>query len=125
MGVYLMCFGASCLFLKISDKFKKNKIAKILIISIALLIPCILAGLRHYSIGTDIEKILPPMRRFGSNRSEKKKTIIEKLKKFFEKYFGLGIAKDENDASGYNSEVETDSHLTKVPQKHENETVLK
>lgn len=55
MGVYLMCFGASCLFLKISDKFKKNKIAKILIISIALLIPCILAGLRHYSIGTDIE----------------------------------------------------------------------
>ncbi len=76
-------------------------------------------------VGTDIEKILPPMRRFGSNRSEKKKTIIEKLKKFFEKYFGLGIAKDENDASGYNSEVETDSHLTKVPQKHENETVLK
>lgn len=55
MGIYLMCFGTSCLFLKVSDKCKKNKIVKILIISIALLIPCILAGLRHHSIGTDVE----------------------------------------------------------------------
>ena len=40
--------------------------------------------------GTDIEKILPPMRLFGGgNRSEKKETIIEKIKKFFEKYFGI------------------------------------
>ena len=42
--------------------------------------------------GTDIEKILPPMRRFGGgNRSERKQTIIEKILKFFEKYFGLSI----------------------------------
>ncbi len=47
--------------------------------------------------GTDIEKILPPMRRFGGgNRAEKKQTIIDKIKKFFEKYFGLGTA-DKND----------------------------
>ena len=40
--------------------------------------------------GTDIEKILPPMRLFGGgNRSERKETIIEKIKKFFEKYFGI------------------------------------
>ena len=40
--------------------------------------------------GTDIEKILPPMRRFGGgNRTEKKQTIIGKIKKFFEKYFGI------------------------------------
>lgn len=40
--------------------------------------------------GTDIEKILPPMRRFGGgNRTEKKQTIIEKILKFFEKYFGI------------------------------------
>lgn len=40
--------------------------------------------------GTDIEKILPPMRRFGgSNRNERKQTIIEKVLKFFEKYFGI------------------------------------
>lgn len=49
--------------------------------------------------GTDIEKILPPMRRFGGgNRTEKKQTIIDKIKKFFEKYFGLGnsVNEDEN-----------------------------
>ena len=42
------------------------------------------------TIGTDIDGILPPMSRFGgSNREEKKQTVIEKLKAFFEKYFGL------------------------------------
>lgn len=47
--------------------------------------------------GTDIEKILPPMRRFGGeNRAEKKEKIIVKVKKFFEKYFGLGTT-TEND----------------------------
>ena len=41
--------------------------------------------------GTDIDKILPPMSRFGGggNRQEKKKTVIEKLQTFFERYFGL------------------------------------
>jgi len=40
--------------------------------------------------GTDIEKILPPMRRFGGdNRTEKKQSIITKINKFFEKYLGI------------------------------------
>ncbi len=40
--------------------------------------------------GTDIDKILPAMSRFGGgNRQEKKKTVIEELKAFFEKYFGV------------------------------------
>ncbi len=41
--------------------------------------------------GTDIDKILPPMSRFGSggNRSYKKMSVIEKLQAFFEKYIGL------------------------------------
>lgn len=40
--------------------------------------------------GTDIDKILPPMSRFGGgNRQEKKKTVIEKIQSFFERYFGL------------------------------------
>lgn len=39
--------------------------------------------------GTDIDKILPPVSRFGGGRAEKKKGIIEKLLKFFEQYFGL------------------------------------
>jgi type I restriction enzyme R subunit len=41
--------------------------------------------------GTDIDKILPPVSRFsrGSNRTEKKQGIIEKLLAFFDKYRGL------------------------------------
>lgn len=40
--------------------------------------------------GTDIDKILPPMSRFGGgNRKEKKKTVIDKIRTFFERYFGL------------------------------------
>jgi type I restriction enzyme R subunit len=40
--------------------------------------------------GTDFDKILPPVSRFGGgNRQEKKQSIIEKLMRFFEKYFGL------------------------------------
>ena len=40
--------------------------------------------------GTDIDKIMPPVSRFGGgNRAEKKQGVIEKLMKFFEKYAGL------------------------------------
>lgn len=52
--------------------------------------------------GTDIEKILPPMRRFGGgNRAKKKENIIVKVKKFFEKYFGLGNPDKNDDEFGY------------------------
>lgn len=40
--------------------------------------------------GTDIDKILPPVSRFGGGRAEKKQKVIEKLKIFFEKYYGIG-----------------------------------
>ncbi|MDO5478888.1 MAG: restriction endonuclease subunit R, partial [Clostridia bacterium] len=40
--------------------------------------------------GTDIDKLMPPVSRFGGgNRAEKKQGIIDKMLKFFEKYFGL------------------------------------
>ena len=41
--------------------------------------------------GVGIDNLLPPMRRFGggSNRAAKKQTVIEKLKAFFERYFGI------------------------------------
>ena len=39
--------------------------------------------------GTAIDKIMPPVSRFGGGRDVKKRGIIEKLQKFFEKYFGL------------------------------------
>lgn len=41
--------------------------------------------------GTDIDKILPAVSRFGGgNRNAKKQTVIEKLKVFFERFFGIG-----------------------------------
>ncbi|WP_286944943.1 type I restriction endonuclease subunit R [Acetobacterium sp. UBA5834] len=40
--------------------------------------------------GTDIDKIMPPVSRFGGgNRAAKKQSVGDKLMKFFEKYFGL------------------------------------
>jgi type I restriction enzyme, R subunit len=39
--------------------------------------------------GTDIDKIMPPISRFSGGREKKKQGVIEKLKKFFEKYLGL------------------------------------
>ena len=41
--------------------------------------------------GTELDNLLPPMSYFSKtvNRSERKKTIIDKLLRFFEKYFGL------------------------------------
>lgn len=41
--------------------------------------------------GVDIDKILPPVSRFGgSGRSKKKQTVIDKINIFFAKYFGVG-----------------------------------
>lgn len=43
------------------------------------------------TVGTDIDRIMPPVSRFGGgNREKKKQSIIDKLKTFFEKYFGIG-----------------------------------
>ncbi len=40
--------------------------------------------------GTDIDKLLPPVSRFGGgNRAEKKQAVITKLMNFFDKYSGL------------------------------------
>lgn len=42
--------------------------------------------------GTDIDSMMPPVSRFTKNnkREEKKMGIIDRLKSFFEKYFGIG-----------------------------------
>ena len=41
--------------------------------------------------GTDVDKLMPAMSRFGGdNREVKKKTILERLLAFFEKFFGIG-----------------------------------
>ena len=41
--------------------------------------------------GIDIDKLMPPISRFGGGgRAKKKQGVIDKLKTFFEKYFGIG-----------------------------------
>lgn len=41
--------------------------------------------------GTDVDKILPPVSRFGGrgSRDKKKQNMINKLRNFFERYFGV------------------------------------
>jgi len=42
--------------------------------------------------GTDIDRILPPVSRFGGGgRAAKKQTVVDKLRSYFDKYFGLAI----------------------------------
>ena len=40
--------------------------------------------------GTDIDGILPPVSRFGGGREKKKQRVIDKLKSFFDQFFGIG-----------------------------------
>ena len=55
--------------------------------------------------GTDIDKLMPPVSRFGGGRAQKKEGIIDKLKTFFEKYFGIGgsssFAQQDNEETVY------------------------
>lgn len=46
------------------------------------------------TIGTDIDKLMPPVSRFGGGgvRAKKKQTVIEKLQGFFDRFFGIGGA---------------------------------
>lgn len=72
--------------------------------------------------GTDIEKILPPMRRFGGgNRAEKKQTIIDKIKKFFEKYFGINSSNEDgnNDIQYDITDEENKNNLSMVAEEEE------
>ena len=39
--------------------------------------------------GTNIDKLMPPMGRFGGGREKKKQGIIDKLKDFFARFFGV------------------------------------
>ena len=73
------------------------------------------------TLGTDIEKILPPMRRFGGNseHEEKKERIIDKIKKFFEKYSGITNAQDEEDNNIYYDDKENTEGDLKVAEENE------
>ena len=71
--------------------------------------------------GTDIDKLMPPISRFGGGGREKKKqTIIDKLKAFFEKYFGLGgasnFAEPEKKIVSYNMDSQTLAPIAAEPE---------
>ena len=58
------------------------------------------------TLGTDIDKLMPPVSRFGGGgRAKKKQGVIDKLKAFFEKYFGIGgstsFAEQEPEPAAY------------------------
>lgn len=59
MWIYLICFAISCLLLKIS--INQNKILKLLLITVAVLLPCLLAGVRAEIIGTDVHVYVKPL----------------------------------------------------------------
>ena len=44
---------------------------------------------RLKTTGTALDAILPPVRRFGGGRAAKKRSVIEKLKAFFDKFMGV------------------------------------
>lgn len=59
------------------------------------------------TVGTDIDRLMPPVSRFGGgNRERKKQGIIDKLKAFFEKHFGIGgpVKFTEEQTCNYTSE---------------------
>ena len=61
--------------------------------------------------GTDIDKIMPPVSRFnGSGRTMKKQGVIDKLKAFFEKYFGIGGSNAFTEKNGEAATYDIDTH---------------
>ena len=51
-------------------------------------------------MGTDIDKLMPPVSRFGGGGlAQKKQGVIDKLKGFFDKFFGIGESSMAEDDS--------------------------
>lgn len=58
--IYIVCFLTSCGFFWLSEKCK-SKFARNSLAAIAILIPCVLAGLRADTIGTDVKVYVEPI----------------------------------------------------------------
>lgn len=58
---YLICFFLSCLTIKFIEKYEKKSLNFLAGSAIAILFPCLLAGLRDVSIGTDVEGYAKPL----------------------------------------------------------------
>lgn len=59
--IYIVCFFISCFFIALSEKNKNNKFIHCTCVTIGLLLPCILAGLRDFTIGTDVQVYVKPI----------------------------------------------------------------
>lgn len=68
--------------------------------------------------GTDIDKIMPPVSRFGGGgRAQKKQSVIDKLKAFFEKFFGIGGSSSfvEKENVVYNNDIDGNLPMAAEP----------
>lgn len=68
--------------------------------------------------GTEIDKLMPAVSRFGGgSRATKKQTVIDKLKTFFEKYYGIGgsFADEKPKIANYN--IDSQKYLGNVADK--------
>lgn len=59
--IYVLVFVISLLLLKISNVTHKNKVVSYLFITLALLLPCLLAAFRANTIGTDVKVYMLPL----------------------------------------------------------------
>ncbi len=66
MYIYILVFSISCFFFYISEK-SKNKGFKKIAILMAILLPCLLAGLRSNKIGTDVMVYAKPLFNVAEN----------------------------------------------------------
>ena len=68
--------------------------------------------------GTEIDKLMPAVSRFGGgSRAAKKQTVIDKLKSFFEKYYGIGGSFADKKPKIVNYDVDSQKHLGNVADK--------
>lgn len=68
--------------------------------------------------GTEIDKLMPAVSRFGGgSRAAKKQTVIDKLKSFFEKYYGIGGSFADEKPNIVNYDIDSQKHLGKVADK--------
>lgn len=75
MYIYIIVFLVSCSLIALSNKIS-NKFFKKIIEIIAVLIPCILAGLRALSVGTDVQVYVEPL----FNLASKSDSFLDYLK---------------------------------------------
>lgn len=60
--IYLACYLSSCLFAYLNFRTKKiNGIVSSVLMAIAILIPCVIAGIRDFHIGTDVNVYVKPV----------------------------------------------------------------